>query len=243
MTKRRDDIVGRCKKRNPFRIFIPRHIPPPCLFSSGTEFHSHAASIREISSTQKQRSHPRAASHGISVERAYRKLSRMGGRGGGGGGGEERRSVAFYALNVHSEVDRRWKRQSGRFPPSFLRFCRGDRSSCDRRTGSGGCSPLPSSAEWLASLVKRDKNLGRYISAGCVDTNVRILICEGSPLLLPPPPLPPRFVALGPPPYIYCETFFGHVSHRPIPSSLKVLFPRRYWEEKESGCPVSKENR
>lgn len=157
-------------------------------------------------------------------------------------GGEERRSVAFYALNVHSEVDRRWKRQSGRFPPSFLRFCRGDRSSCDRRTGSGGCSPLPSSAEWLASLVKRDKNLGRYISAGCVDTNVRILICEGSPLLLPPP-LPPRFVALGPPPYIYCETFFGHVSHRPIPSSLKVLFPRRYWEEKESGCPVSKENR
>lgn len=62
--------------------------------------------------------------------------------------------MAFYALNVHSEVDRRWKRDKAAVFRLFLRtkgrFCRGDRPSSDRRTGNGGgrCfPPLLSSRE------------------------------------------------------------------------------------------------
>lgn len=81
--------------------------------------------------------------------------------------------MAFYALNVHSEVDRRWKRDKARpFSASSCGrrggFVRGDRSSSDRRTGDGGgCSSSFLLSSPRGEETGGDKNLGRYISAGC----------------------------------------------------------------------------
>lgn len=121
------------KKEIP-RIFIPRR--PLSFVFCGRNSSEADASIRAIT----PRNHSTQNRERITIDhRMGRGISYRNVADGEG-------SVAFYALNVHSEVDRRWKRDKARpFSASSCGrrggFVRGDRSSSDRRTGDGGgCS-------------------------------------------------------------------------------------------------------
>lgn len=108
------------KKEIP-RIFIPRRLYPflPSFLFSAARIPARRTrlsirAIREIALPRTGRIEPRSTRDKVSRIETYPM-----GRGG---------SVAFYALNVHSEVGRRWKRDKAAVFRLFLRakgrFCR-----------------------------------------------------------------------------------------------------------------------
>lgn len=123
------------KKEIP-RIFIPRRLYPflPSFLFSAARIPARRTrlsirAIREIALPRTGRIEPRSTRDKVSRIETYPM-----GRGG---------SVAFYALNVHSEVGRRWKRDKAAVFRLFLRakgrFCR-EIVRLPTGNGAGGCS-------------------------------------------------------------------------------------------------------
>lgn len=168
MTKRRDDIVGRCKKRNPSYLYSTSRPYPSSVFvffgqnSTGTARLSELYPETEIPS--------RAASHGISVERAYRKLE-----DGGRGRGEEERGL----LRVERPFRSRSAVEATKRPFSAFVLAVLPRGSFVLRQADRPrrmfSPPLLGRVAGVAGEA-RQKSWSIYL---CVDTatNVRILIC------------------------------------------------------------------
>ena len=204
------------KKEIP-RIFIPRRLYPflPSFLFSAARIPARRTrlsirAIREIALPRTGRIEPRSTRDKVSRIETYPM-----GRGG---------SVAFYALNVHSEVGRRWKRDKAAVFRLFLRRGGFAARSFVFRQGTeredAPFAPLVPRGTRVASRRpwQRDKNLGRYISAGCaastLTANVRIPYLQRAR-----PGARPGFVALrrhfGI--YICCETFSpAKAPHDPI---------------------------